>query len=349
MSKLRKAVALDAKGVVHVLEQPVPEPKPGQVLVEMRASAISPGTELGGVKARRENPKDGPPRVFGYGNAGVVAGFGEGTEGLYQLGQPVACMGGGYAEHATWCCVPQNMCVPIPDGVDFESAAFTCLAATAIHAVRRGEVQLGQFVGVIGLGPVGQFALQLARVAGAHVMGLDRLDNRLAVAASMGAHRVVNGTREDPVAVAKEFSCGYGFDVVIMAFGGNGTAALNQAYQMMKLAPDTHRWGNIVSVGGAHVEAHLAAGMGNVDIRSSARPGPGYHDDAWEHGAHYPDVFVEWTTKRNLEECLRFMAQSRLLVQPMITHRGPISEAADLCEVLIQHPEQAIGVILLPD
>ncbi|NUP99286.1 MAG: zinc-binding alcohol dehydrogenase [Armatimonadetes bacterium] len=346
---MRKAVALDGKGVIHVVEGPQPEPKPGEVLVEMRASAISPGTELGGVKGRRENPSDAPPRVFGYGNAGVVKGFGEGTEGLYELDQPVACMGGGYAEHATWCAVPINMCVPIPTGVSFEAAAFTCLAATALHAVRRGEVVLGQHVAVFGLGPVGQFALQLARVGGAHVLGLDRLANRLEVATACGAHRVVNNTTEDPVAVAAEFTRGYGLDVGILAFGGEGTAALNQAYQMMKLAPDTHRWGNIVAVGGVKVQAHLAAGLGNVDLRSSARPGPGYHDKAWEHGDHYPDVFVEWTTKRNLEECLQFMAQKRLLVEPMITHRGPISEAPELCEELISRPDSAIGVILLPD
>ncbi len=326
----------------------MPSPRPGQLLVEMKASAISPGTELGGVKARRANPNDGPPRVFGYGNAGVIRGFGEGTEGLFALGQPVACMGGGFAEHATWCVVPQNMCVAIPDGVDFESAAFTCLAATAIHAIRRGEVALGMHLAVFGLGPVGQFALQLGRVAGAHVLGIDRLAKRLEVAQALGAHAVVNAANDDPVAAAQALSRGYGLDVAILAFGGEGTAALNQAYQMMKLAPDTHRYGNIVAVGGVKVEALLAAGMGNVDIRSSARPGPGYHDDAWEHGDHYPEVFVEWTTKRNLEECLRFMQQQRLGVQPMITHRGPIDDAPALCEELIEHPDRAIGVILLP-
>lgn len=345
---MRKAVTLDGKGVVGVIEQPIPELKPGQVLVEMRASAISPGTELGGVKRRRENPSDGGPRVFGYGNAGVVIGYGEGTEDEYELGQGVACMGGGYADHATHCAVPKNMCVPIPDGVSFEQAAFTCLAATALHAIRRGEVSLGEYWAVFGLGPVGQFALQLARVAGAHVMGVDMLDNRLAAASKMGAHKVYKNTGDGPAAAGLEFSRGHGFDGAVLAFGGKATSALNQAYSLMKLAPDTHRYGHIVAVGGAQIECTLASGMGNVDIRSSARPGPGYHDDAWEHGDEYPPVFVEWTTERNLEECLLFMQQGRLFVDPMITHRGPIDDAPALCEALIQHPEEAIGVILLP-
>lgn len=345
---MRKAVAIDGRGVISVIEEPVPKPKPGQVLVEVRASAISPGTELGGVRHRRENPSDGPPRVFGYGNAGIVIGHGEGTED-YPLGAAVACMGAGYAEHATHCAVPRNMCVPIPEKVSFEQAAFTCLAATALFAIRRGEVKLGEYWAVFGLGPVGQFALQLARVAGAHVMGIDRLANRLEAARAGGAHLVFDNSSESPVAAAHTFSRGYGFDGAILAFGGNGTAALGQAYEMLKLAPDTHRYGTIVAVGGVRIEATLASGLGNVDLRSSARPGPGYHDEAWEHGADYPPVFVEWTTRRNLEECLLFMQQGRLQVDPIITHRGPIGHAPELCEELITHPDRAIGVLLLPD
>ncbi|MCC7492007.1 MAG: zinc-binding alcohol dehydrogenase [Fimbriimonadaceae bacterium] len=345
----RLAVGLDGAGRIHVLEQPVPRPAAGQVLLEMRASAISPGTELGGVKARREKPSEAPPRVFGYGNAGVIAALGEGVEPRLSVGQRVAAMGGGYAEHATWCCVPQNMVVPLPPEVDFESGAFTCLAATALHAVRRAEVTLGQHLAVFGLGPVGQLALQLGQVAGAHGLGIDRLDNRLAAARAAGALATVNPTTADLPAAGREFSRGYGFDAAILAFGGNGTAAVQQAYELLKLAPDTHRWGVIVAVGGVTAEVKLAAGFGNVDLRSSARPGAGYHDDAWEHGAHYPDVFVEWTTRRNLEECLRFMAQGRLRVPPLITHRGSIREAPALCNVLVDSPNEAIGVVLLPD
>jgi threonine dehydrogenase-like Zn-dependent dehydrogenase len=346
---MRKAVTLDGKGVVAVIEQPEPEPQPGQVQIELRASAISPGTELGGVKARREKPGDGPPRVFGYQNAGVITKLGEGTADIFAVGQRVACMGGGYAEHATVCCVPRNMTVPIPDEVSFEHAAFTCLAATAMHAIRRAEVAIGQHLAVFGLGPVGQFALQEGRIAGCHTLGLDRLDMRLDVARQMGADLVLNAAESDPVPTAMEFSRGYGFDAAILAFGGDGNAALDQAYRMMKLAPDTHRYGNVVAVGGVRVQASLASGLGNIDIRSSARPGPGYHDEAWEHGDEYPPVFVEWTTRRNLEECLRFMAKGLLHVEPMITHRGPISRAPELCEELIQHPERALGVVLLPD
>ena len=344
---MRKVLAINGKGEILVLEEPIPAAKPGQVQVEVKASLISPGTELGGVKRRRENPTDAPPRPFGYGNAGVVVGQGEGCEDI-PIGTRVACMGGGYAQHATHDCAPRNMAVPIPEGVSFEEAAFACLAATALNAIRRAELQFGENMAVVGLGPVGQCSCQLGRLSGCHVIALDRLPMRLDRAVKGGVHRAVNVTEEDPVAVSEAFTRGYGLDAAIIAFGGDGTEAFKTLMKMMKQAPDTHRMGRIVIVGGAKIEHTFAAALGNVDVRSSARPGPGYHDEAWEHGADYAPVFVPWTTKRNMEECLLAMKSGGLMVEPLITHRARIDEGPDACEALIQTPNEALGVIITP-
>ncbi|MDP6779653.1 MAG: alcohol dehydrogenase, partial [Candidatus Latescibacteria bacterium] len=96
------------------------------------------------------------------------------------------------------------------------------------------------------------------------------------------------------------------------------------------------------------IDHTFAAALGNLDVRSAARTGPGYHDDAWEHGADYPPVFVEWSTKRNLEECLVFMASGDVQVEPLITHRVPLAQAPEACEDLIQRPGEALGVVLIP-
>ena len=82
--------------------------------------------------------------------------------------------------------------------------------------------------------------------------------------------------------------------------------------------------------------------------RASSRPGPGYHDEAWEFGRDYPPVFIHWTTRRNLEECLLFAAKKRLDYSALITHRMPLGDAPAGCEELIQHPDKAMGVILNP-
>jgi len=297
--------------------------------------------------ARRQNPKDTPPAPFGYQNAGTVLKLGEGVT-RFQVGDRVACMGGGYALHASHAVVPVNLAVPIPEGVSFEEAAFCHLAATALHAVRRAEPRFGENFAVSGLGLVGQLSVQFAKLSGTHVVGLDRFPKRLEVALASGADAAFNVAESDPVPRVVEFCRGHGLDAAIIAFGGDGTAAAKQLYEMMKPAPDTHRWGRIVVVGGATITMNLAAGLGNVDIRSSARPGPGYHDDAWEHGADYPPVFVRWTTQRNLEESLRAMAEGALRCKPLISDVFPLDEAPAACEKLVSSPAEALGVILKP-
>ncbi len=344
----RRVVTRDGYGRIGVREEPVPALGEGSVLVEVKASLISPGTELGGVVELRKNPE--PSReaaAFGYGNAGVILETGDAVTGL-EKGMRVACIGAGYAQHASHAVVPQNLAVPIPDGLSFEEAAFAHLAATALQAVRRSQVALGHTVAVFGLGIVGQVASQLARASGARVIGIDRLPLRLDIARKNGIDLAVDFSAADPVEAAGDFTGGYGIDIAIVAFGGDANIAIRQAVSMMKTAPDTHKMGTITIVGGARFEGQFPTPFGNIDIRSSSRCGPGYHDEAWERGADYPPVFVEWTSRRNLEVVTSFAAEGRLNVKSLITHRVALEEAPDACEELIDHPDRALGVIILP-
>ncbi len=343
----RKVLTRDGKGQIAVVEEDAPGPKKGQVQIEVKASLISPGTELGGVKRSRENPTDRPARPFGYANAGVVIGQGEGCEDV-PLGTRMACMGGGYAEHASLACVPRNMAIPMPDDLSFDHAAFVTLAATALNAIRRAKLEFAEFLGVAGLGVVGQMSCQLGRLSGCHVIGMDRLPMRLSAAEEGGLERPLNIDEEDAVEVSKTFTRGYGLDAGIIAHGGDGNPAFNTLYGMLKQAPDTHKMGRIVIVGGARIDSGFAASRGNIDVRSAARTGAGYHDEAWEHGADYPPVFVQWTTTRNLEECLILLDNGGLRVEPLITHRSSLDDAPAACEDLIQCPNESLGVVIHP-
>jgi len=330
------------------VEEKIPDLRAGRIGVRVRASLISPGTELGGVGRMRENPDpDRPPRPFGYANAGVVEALGEGVD-RFEVGQRVACMGGGYALHADYVCVPQNLSVPIPDGVSFEEASFAHLAATALQAIRRTGPLFGENGVVMGLGLVGNMSAQFARLCGCHVLGVDRIPLRTEIGRRVGIEEVIDGKTQDPVAASEAFSRGYGMDFGIIAFGGDGNEAFEQIYQSLKQTPDGHRMGRIVIVGGAVVSHLFAAGLGNVDVRSAARTGPGYHDDEYEHGRDYPRVFVEWTTRRNLEECLRAIGDGRLKVEPLITHRLALGEIGRAVDLLVEEPGKALGVVLQP-
>lgn len=345
MSQTRKVVMRNDVGRIWTEEQETPAPKQGQLLIEVHASMVSPGTELGGIKRRREKPGSGTSqRAFGYTNAGIVIGK-EGDCDEFEIGDRVAGMGGGYALHATYACVPHNLCAKIPDNVQYEEAASIHLAATALHAVQRGRIRIGENVVIAGLGILGQLASQIAKTAGAYVVGLDRLPLRLGIAENAGIDIAINVSETDPVPIAQEFTRGYGMDCGIIAFGGDATSAFQQIRAMLKTAPDTHKMGSIVIVGGASITHGFAAGLGNVDVISAARTGPGYHDEDYEHGADYPPVFVPWPTQRNLELALRLMADRKISVGHVITDIVPIDSAAEACERLIQDPNTALGVI----
>src|SRR5512145_761327 len=142
-------------GATEVIEVPMPAPKPGTALVRTAASLVSAGTERTLVefaekslvgkarsrpdlvrqvldKARREgilptleaafNRLD-QPMPLGYSSAGTIVAVGKGLEG-FQVGDRVACAGGGFAVHAEYAVVPQNLLVRLPPQVDFEAAAF---------------------------------------------------------------------------------------------------------------------------------------------------------------------------------------------------------------------------------
>ncbi len=344
----RRVAAIDGRGRFVVVEDNVPALQRGQVLVENRATLISPGTELGGVKARRENPDpDAPPRKFGYSSAGVVIDTGEGCEDIAG-GLAVACMGGGYAQHSDYVAVPRNLTVPKPDVISFEEAAFAHLGATALHAVQRADLRIGENVLVVGLGILGQISVQFAKIAGTHVAAMDLLEMRRALAERGGADLLLDGS-DDDMEMVREFTRGYGLDCAIIAFGGDATDVVANVAKMMKVTPDGHPMGRLALVGGAQFQTkQWPVAVGNMDIRPSSRPGPGYHDVEWEHGRDYPQVFVEWDTKRNMEETLRFIAEQELDVDMLVTHRLPLDDFSEGAEALVSEPGSALGVILKP-
>ncbi len=346
MSKTRLVATVDGHGRIALREEPVPKPGPGEILVANRCSLISAGTEIGGIKKRRAHPDPQiSARPFGYQSAGRVAALGPGAEKRFSIGQRVACMGANYAMHATHVCVPVNLSVPLPGEVTDEEGAFNHLAATALQAIRRAQPLLGENFLIAGLGVVGQIAAQLARLHGARVAGADPEENRRNLAQRLGTHTVFSPD-DDFAAAIQQMSRGHGLDAALICFSGDATQTVEQIAKAMKTAPDTHQSGRIVILGGATITQRFPTPLGHIDIRPSCRTGPGYHDKAWERGADYPAATVPWDTRRNLEEIIRLLEEKRLHVEPLITHRLPLREAATACDLLIDRPNEAIAVIL---
>ena len=351
--KKRKVAARTGDGHIRLVEQDVPVLEAGTVLIEVHASLVSPGTELGGWRRfaeLRENPApEAEPKPFGYSNAGVVLAVG-GAEGAneFRPSDRVAAIGNKYAIHTDYAVVPHNLCMLLPEGVTFAQGSYGMLAATAMHALRRGGPEFGESVAVVGLGLVGQLTAMLYRLAGSFVIGLDAIPLRVEVARKWGIDEAVRtgpGGQGDGTDAVKRFTRGRGLDAAVVAFGGEATSALETIEKCMKLSPDGHPTGRIVVVGGARFD--YRGTLTNIDIRRASRTGPGYHDERWETGADYPRVFMRWTTRTNLELCMRLVSDGRLDVDALTTHTVPLARVEEETQALLDDPDGMLGVVLV--
>jgi threonine dehydrogenase-like Zn-dependent dehydrogenase len=355
MTETHRALYVDGEGRGHVKDRPTPELRPGYVLVRNRASMFSQGTQMSAAIRDRENPRpDAHLQIKGYQSAGDIVALGEGVT-TREVGQRVACMSGKEqyegvgAYHADYVVVGVNLTSPIPDNVSYEHAASSHLAATAMNAIRRAELELCEEVLVVGLGVVGQFAVRLATLSGARVIGWDLFAPRRDAALTGGALVTLDPREADPIAPTRQATRDRGLDCALIAYGGEGSDTFQQIVDCMKVSPDTHQMGRIVIVGGFEFHHQWAAALGNLDVRSAARTGPGFLDPEYEEGADYPPVFVRWSTQRNLEECLRLMSEGRLDVDTIITHRFGMSRAPEAVDLIAEHGDQCVGVVINHD
>ncbi len=162
--------------VLRVADRPDPEPGPGQVVVRVRAANVNP-SDLGARQgAGRVAPPD-PPFVLGWDVAGQVTGVGEGVEEL-QTGDRVVGMvhwydaGGSVGGYAEYVAFDADWLVPLPDGIDYETAATIPLnALTARQGLELLDPPEESDLLLTGAsGAVGSFAVQLAAEAGHRVI-----------------------------------------------------------------------------------------------------------------------------------------------------------------------------------
>lgn len=358
-------------GETLVADVPAPVARHGTVLVRTAASLVSAGTERMVVefagkslvgkarsrpdlvrqvldKARREgllstietafNRLD-QPMALGYSSAGTIVELGEGVEG-WRVGQRVACAGGGYAVHAEFAVVPLNLLALLPDEVEFEPAAFATLGAIALHGFRLAEAQVGERVAVIGLGLLGLLTASIAQAAGCSVLGIDIDPERTALGIRLGLR---TAQREHAEEAAQSFARGRGCDAVLICAD---TPSADPVELAGVIARDRAQ---VVAVGSVGLslprKLYYEKELFFVNSRSY---GPGRYDPAYEEGGQdYPLGYVRWTEGRNLEAFVDLLAQKRLDVSSMITHRFPIEKASQAYELITgKMGEKFLGVLL---
>ena len=355
-------------GQTEVAEVPCPTARRGHLLIRTSRTLVSAGTErmlvefgkAGWLEKARQQPDkvrmvldkirtDGlmptleavfnkldQPLPLGYCNVGTVMQPGGGVTG-FEAGDRVVSNG----KHAEAVCVPVNLCAKVPASVSDEEASFTVLGAIALQGIRLVQPTLGETVVVTGLGLIGLVTVQLLRAHGCRVLGLDFDPVKLELARQMGAETVNLGAGADPVAAAQAYSRGRGVDAVIITASTKSNEPVHQAALMCR------KRGRIVLVGVTGLELSRADFYEKeLSFQVSCSYGPGRYDPSYEDkGNDYPVGFVRWTEQRNFEAVLDMMADGRLDVKPLISHRFAIGEAEKAYE-LVGGAGPSLGILL---
>lgn len=358
-------------GEISVDDLPAPKLRRGGVLVRNAFSLISAGTERTSVETaqasmvqkarmrpdlvrqvmdnfrreglvatynkvrdRLDNFKD-----LGYSSAGTVV---ESAVDDIRVGDRVACAGVGYAAHAEIVSVPRNLVVKLPDEVGFDEAAFTTVAAIAMQGVRQADVRVGEQVVVLGLGLIGLITVQLLKASGCRVIGMDVARRNFDLALALGCDRCVL-SNDDAVLEAQSFTRGYGADAVVITAATTSNQPIELAIQCAR------KRGTVVAVGAIGMNIPRSPFYEKeINFRMSCSYGPGRYDaDYEERGQDYPLGFVRWTENRNMEAVLDMMAQRKLNVQGLITHRIPVEDGLRAYDIITGKIEEPyLGIVI---
>ena len=370
---MKQVVQVLKSGELLLLDVPVPALGAGRVMVRTTCSVVSAGTERQmmefGQKSLLGKALERPDlvrkvmavaqtegvaeayrqamgrldtfRPLGYSSAGVVVDVGPDVRGI-RVGDRLACSGSGFACHAEYVTVPQTLCAPIPDSVSNEDAAFAALGAISLHALRLAELQLGDRVVIIGLGLIGLLGVQIAKAWGCQVLGADVATGRANLARQLGADQAVAGGRVQVLDAARSLFGGAGADAVVIFASTPSNEPLELAAELARVR------GRIVVPGLVGLDVPRRSFYEKeLGLKVSRAWGPGLYDPEYEERGHdYPLPFVRWTAGRNMEAFLQLLAQSRVQIQPLITHRFPIERATEAYQLIAEGKEPFIGVVL---
>ena len=273
LGRTGKRLLLDPAGQVHVIDVPVPDVGPNDVLVRTTLSQVSAGTEMNDVRKRRAagaDPAEFADMGLGYTTVGIVERVGQNVRD-FKPGDRVL----GQGNHGSFWVVPWNQAdvdaglvnspylEHVPDMLEDVEIAFASLGDVALHAVRHGKIQLGESAAVYGLGQIGLMALQLCRLNGAYpVLGLDPAPERRALAEQLGAAWTFDPTA-DGVVGAKTLASSRITVATKVLFGDPG--------EQIEAEAGSGRYGLVV-VGSPPLRSDPAESIGGVVGRLLASP-----------------------------------------------------------------------------
>jgi len=364
-------------GAIAIQELPWPVVGAGMVLVRNHYSLISAGTEgataktarkslIGKAKERPQQARQalvllrqqGPVQTYravmkklnayspvGYSSAGEVIEVGSDIHDI-AVGDRVACAGVGYASHAEIVCVPQNLCVKLPDDADLKKASYNTLGAIALQGVRQADLRLGESCVVIGLGLLGQLTCLLLRASGVRTFGIDIDPHAVEMAAKYCCDQAWIRPTPGLRSMVEHLTGGLGTDAVIIAAGTSSLDPINLAGELVR------KRGRVVVVGmaptGFDREPHWY--KKELELRMSCSYGPGRYDpDYEEKGIDYPAAYVRWTERRNMQAFQQLVHSGRIDLDYLTTHEFALEDVSQAYDMIVSHSEPFLGIVLKYD
>ena len=325
-------IVFPEKGKVELREESIALPDRGEMLCAAEKSLISIGTEtycLRGVFDPGTNWEEWVQYPFrpGYSMVARVVAVGKDVAGLRE-GDRVAVD----VAHQQFFRTKPEEAYLLPDTIGDEDATWTNLACTTQLGVRRAELQLGETVGVVGLGVLGQLVVQYLAVSGARkIIAIDLVQNRLEVAKAHGATHAlaldVKSARKKIVKITESKMLDVVFDVT------GHPAVLAPSIQLLR------RLGRVIL-------------LGDTPTPSQQCLGPGVVSDSIAilgiHGTMSPaqaSEFNPWSREEMTALFFDYLTQGRMCVSDLITHRYSPLDAPQVYAGLLQDRSTAIGVV----
>ncbi len=335
-----RAAVLKGYQKILIEEVPVPVPKPGEVLMKVKATGLC-GSDMHGYSGT--HPLIRWPVILGHEASGIIVKCGEGVEDWKVNDEVVleplivckkceACLSGRYhlcselqfAGHtvpgslAEYMTADSSFLHRKPKNVSFEEAAVAEPASSPLHAIERAAIHVGDFIVILGCGVTGSFLLQYAKMKGAEVLVTDLDDKKLEIAKKLGVTHTLNPLKEDVVSAVKQLTGGGGADFVFEAAGTSETTAVTT-----KLV---RKGGTIVLIGytGRESEPFDLTGvtLGELNVLGSL-------------------AFC-----RDFPVTLKLMEEGKLKVKPILTHYFPFEEVEKGIKLMQKKEEGVLKVIV---
>lgn len=340
-----QACVLHSVGDLRCESRPTPQLKPGQALIRVGATGVCgsdlprvfekgtyrfpliPGHEMSGTVEE----------VLGPGEKGIKPGIRVAVyplipcrkceycdQALFHLCDRYDYLGsrsdGGFAEYVV---APIENLVPVPDGVETDMAAMTEPAAVALHALRQGKLAAGDTVWIVGAGPIGLMLSRWAKSLGAARVLISDIDEKKLALASAWGVETANAARLDAVEWILATTGGRGADVVVEAVGIPTT--VRQALR------GARKRGRVVLMGNPSGDLGLPQREYWEILRRELRLCGTWNSDK-----------QEWT------EVLEAMANGKLDLRELVTHRISLEETPQLLKRMYDRAEWYIKVLVKP-